>query len=137
MTPDELRTAIRAAGLRATHQRVAVLAILVAADEPMSRADITERLASAHERSTLYRNLASLVAAKLVRRIELGDRVWRFEYARNTSPRFVCTRCGAIARITALRIDAARAKAPRSVRRGEVEVQLRGLCDTCAGAERP
>lgn len=136
MTKDNLRTAIRGTGLRATHQRVAVLEILRADGEPLSHNQISEQLTHSGERSTLYRNLTTLTRVGLLRRIELGDRVWRFEYARGASharqhPHFVCTECGVIKCLTKVRIVADRMRAPGAIKRGEIEIQVRGRCDDC------
>ena len=43
---DELRTMVRAKGLRATPSRLAVLELLRASDAPMSHGDVADRLAS-------------------------------------------------------------------------------------------
>ena len=133
MTTHELRAAIRDAGLRATHQRVTVLGLLASRGEPMSQTDVSARLAGPRERSTVYRNLSALARAGLVRRFTLGDRVWRFEYAGHSErhPHFVCTSCGKVTCVAAAKLVVPRVRAPRAVRRGEVEVQLRGLCDAC------
>ena len=136
MTKDELRAVIRGAGLRATHQRMAVLATLIADRAPRSHNEIAERLARMGERSTLYRNLTTLTRVGLLRRIELGDRVWRFEYAqrddaRRQHPHFVCTRCGSTKRLANVRVATDSATSPRSVMRGEIEIQIRGVCDAC------
>ncbi|HEY5950915.1 MAG TPA: transcriptional repressor, partial [Kofleriaceae bacterium] len=55
---DELRSAVRAKGLRATPSRIAVLELLRASDAPMSHGDVADRLANqAWDRATIYRNL--------------------------------------------------------------------------------
>jgi Fur family ferric uptake transcriptional regulator len=136
---DELRAAIRAAGLRATPSRLAVLELLRDRDAPMSHGDVAERLAShpgAWDRATIYRNLTDLAEAGLVRRTDLGDHVWRFEpvrddHPRDTHPHFVCTECGVVECLPELELGLGRAKAPRAVRQRKVEVNVRGLCDAC------
>ena len=108
-----MRNAIRAAGLRATATRVAVLAILNANDAPMSHAEISRRLAhAANERSTVYRNLVTLAKAGLVHRSS-RDSAWKFEVARDTQharahPHFACDGCGRTECLTALVITIAR-----------------------------
>src|SRR6204780_2529363 len=77
---DQLRTAVRAKGLRATPSRLAVLEMLRASDSPMSHGDVADRLASqAWDRATIYRNLTDLAEVGLARRTDVGDHVWRFE----------------------------------------------------------
>src|SRR5260221_3887180 len=76
---DELRTAVRGKGMRATPSRLAVLELLRSSDTPMSHGDVADRLASqAWDRATIYRNLTDLAEAGLVRRTDVGDHVWRF-----------------------------------------------------------
>jgi Fur family ferric uptake transcriptional regulator len=137
-TRDELRAEIRAHGLRATPSRVAVLELLHRAPQPISHAEVMEALADLRcESTTLYRNLTDFVDAKLVRRADVGDHVWRFALVRDehdamAHPHFVCTGCGSVQCLPALQISVAPAKAPRAVRRKQIEIHVRGLCDACA-----
>jgi len=139
---DELRSAVRAVGLRATPSRLAVLELLRSSDTPMSHGDVADRLATqAWDRATIYRNLTDLAEAGLVRRTDVGDHVWRFEavseeHAGSAHPHFVCTECGTVECLPELELaisrQASRAKPPRSVKQRQVEVHVRGLCDACA-----
>src|SRR5260221_9088601 len=94
---DELRTAVRGKGLRATPSRLAVLELLRSSDTPMSHGDVADRLASqAWDRATIYRNLTDLAEAGLVRRPHVRDYVRRFEavngqHAHAAPPPFLCT----------------------------------------------
>jgi Fur family ferric uptake transcriptional regulator len=136
-TLDELRAAVRAAGLRATPSRLAVLELLRGTEGPLSHGDVADRLASqAWDRATIYRNLTDLAEAGLLRRTDLGDHVWRFEpiqddHPRDTHPHFVCTGCGVVECLPELELAVSRAKAPRAIKQRKVEVNVRGLCDAC------
>jgi Fur family ferric uptake transcriptional regulator len=141
-TLDELRSAVRGKGLRATPSRLAVLELLRSSDTPMSHGDVADRLASqAWDRATIYRNLTDLAEAGLVRRTDVGDHVWRFEavneeHASGVHPHFVCTECGTVECLPELELaistrSAARSKPPRAVKQRQVEVHVRGLCDAC------
>lgn len=136
---SELRDVIRAAGMRATASRIAVLDQLRNATRPISHAEIVGALeGEPWDRATLYRNLVDLTNAGLARKVELGDRVWRFEDSGSQErhdaalhPHFVCTVCGSVsclpdAAVTGLDEGAQRARPKRPV-----EVQLRGVCDSC------
>ncbi len=137
----ELTNTLRAAGLRRTAPRIAVLQRLESAVTPLSHADIAERLAPVgYDRATVYRNLIDLVEAGLVTRADLGDHVWRFELVGTGGKphavehaHFLCTDCGDVACLpdSAVKVVAVRG-APRSVGKASVEVQLKGLCDACA-----
>lgn len=132
---------LRAAGLRSTSPRVAVLRELDSATSPRSHADLVEALGEeGYDRVTIYRNLTDLTEAGLVMRADLGDHVWRFELRRGpgnshqgTHPHFTCTDCGSVACLPteSVRLTPARG-APRSVSARSVDIQLRGLCDRCA-----
>jgi len=138
--PPNLARALRGAGLRATSPRLAVLGELVRARGSMTHAEVARKLAGTLDRATVYRNLVDLTSAGLVRRSDVGDHVWRFEWIDGTSheeqahPHFICGSCGTV---TCLPEDAvsvkARPGAPRALkRRAAVMVQLRGTCDACS-----
>ena len=138
---DELRTAIRGVGLRATPSRLAVLELLRTTDAPMSHGEVADRLAAQPwDRATIYRNLTDLAEAKLVRRSDVGDHVWRFEARRATQgeahevqhPHFVCTDCGTVECMPELELVAKKARAPRAVKQRQVEIHVRGVCDACS-----
>ncbi len=143
-TPGELKARLREVGLRATSARAAVLDALIAAGSPMTHADVCERLAqSEFDRATIYRNLTDLAEAGLVRRHDLGDRLWRYELADRAHdehadddrhhPHFVCTSCGGVECLPdgAVLVTAVKG-APRSLKGGLIEVQVRGTCNACA-----
>lgn len=136
-----LRDVIRDAGIRATASRIAVLRELRSAKRPVSHAEVVEALdGEPWDRATLYRNLIDLVNVGLARKVELGDRVWRFDGAVSEArhdatlhPHFVCTHCGHVECLPEVAISSnPGGKLPRSVVAREVEVQVRGVCDACS-----
>lgn len=137
-TAAALRARLRAAGLRSTAPRLAVLACLEEANTPLSHADLSEELAGLGlDRATIYRNLTDLAEAGLATRVELGDHVWRFE-RRTTEgegaehPHFVCSDCGGVACLPDFKLDLRSAKGGRRLRVGTVsDVLLRGRCEAC------
>jgi Fur family ferric uptake transcriptional regulator len=136
---DELRSAVRASGLRATPSRLAVLEIVRASAAPMSHGNVADRLQShAWDRATIYRNLIDLAEAGLLRRTDVGDHVWRFEAVSGehdaAHPHFVCTECGTVECLPDLELamPTKRARAPRALKQRQVEVHVRGLCDACS-----
>lgn len=134
---DACRAAIRETGLRATPARIAVLQVLRSTDRPLSHADVCDVLdESMWNRTTVWRNLSDLENAGLVRRTELGDRVWRFEEAAAghghdgaTHPHFICTRCGDVECLPRTSMEL---HLPNSLQTRAVEVQVRGVCGNCA-----
>lgn len=132
---DAFKEQLRRAGLRATRSRVTVLEALQSKSSPTSHPEITELLAEdGWDRATLYRNLIDMTEAGLLRRVDLGDHVWRFELAgthdAEAHPHFLCTACGDVSCLPALRLPAG-TDLPRALQQGQVTIQLRGLCDAC------
>jgi Fe2+ or Zn2+ uptake regulation protein len=83
LTAEEIRERVRAAGLRVTAPRVAVIQQLQTAQAPITHAELATALASqGWDRATIYRNLTDLTEAKLLQRTDVGDHVWRFELYR-------------------------------------------------------
>jgi Fur family ferric uptake transcriptional regulator len=136
---EALKNVLRAAQLRATASRLAVLRYLQRGGAPISHAEVVEGMGTTgFDRATLYRNLTDLTKAGLVRRTDLGDHVWRFEMATvadahaQAHPHFVCTACGDVTCLpdAGIKIRSG-AVAPRALRSAHVDVQLRGICDSC------
>ena len=136
----ELQQMLRAAGLRSTAPRVAVLRHLTDTDAPLSHAEIFDALGSAgFDRATLYRNLMDLAETGLIGRTDLGDHVWRFEIRKQVAghtiehPHFVCIDCGTVSCLNDTTVRIARGNtSPRSLSGRDVAVQLRAICDACA-----
>jgi Fur family ferric uptake transcriptional regulator len=146
---DSVRAVVRAAGLRCTAARLAVLEHLVSARGPRTHAEVATALADrGFDRATIYRNLTELTEARLVSRMELGDHVWRFEIRRahaagghaDEHPHFVCESCGEVSCLEGVEVAispkprATRTAGgkPRAGRIGSVrEVLLKGQCPEC------
>jgi Fur family ferric uptake transcriptional regulator len=140
-TPGELRSKIRASGLRSTAPRVAVLQYLQHATTPVSHAELCEHLADqGFDRATIYRNLIDLTEAGLLTRTDVGDHVWRFELKREGQrghqtehPHFMCTDCGEVECLPGVSVRISPTPgAPRALNAKNVVVQLQGRCDRCA-----
>jgi Fur family transcriptional regulator, ferric uptake regulator len=137
----ELQAEIRSHGMRSTGARVAVLAHLKRASAPLSHTEIYEALEDrGYDRATIYRNLMDLAESGLVVRSDLGDHVWRFELKRPGAgghapahPHFVCVDCGGVTCLPDLSVRVMPASgAPKALRTKQVEVQVKGRCDSCA-----
>jgi Fur family transcriptional regulator, ferric uptake regulator len=139
---EAFAAAIRGAGLRVTASRIQVLSALKEADAPLSHADVAARLeGQGLDRTTLYRNLVDLAEVGILRRTDV-EHTWRFELVANGEgelhgesihPHFVCTDCGKVACLPAgvVALKPQRGS-PQALRRGDLEIQLRGVCDACA-----
>ena len=68
------REILRAAGLRSTPARIAVLIALQKGNKPQTHAELSERLVPlGFDKATVFRNLTDLTDVELVSRTELGD----------------------------------------------------------------
>jgi Fur family transcriptional regulator, ferric uptake regulator len=138
---DDFRERLRALGLRATGARLTVLRVLSGRSAPASHPEVAQALAGdGWDRATLYRNLVDLTRVGLLRRVDHGDHVWRFELAEagghrdEDHPHFLCTVCGDLACLPGVDLSVpGGADLPEAVRAGHVAIQLRGTCDHCAG----
>lgn len=135
---EEARNLLRAAGLRSTSSRIAVLQCLDASTTPRSHAEVADELVpQGHDKSTLYRCLVELADCKILSRQELGDHSWRFELMRNGAehatqhPHFVCVDCGKVECLNVTEVEI-RVKFPKGVKSREItEVTLKGHCAHC------
>jgi Fur family ferric uptake transcriptional regulator len=141
---DELRDAIRARRLRATPARIAVLRLLRRTGVPMRHDEIYGDLQTrARDRSTIYRALNQLSEVGLLRRVDLGDRVWRFGAVRADRGQhafradFVCSKCGTVLDLSGVELAVSRVAVPRAVARGQIELRLIGPCNDCLEPRRP
>ncbi len=135
---------IRSFGLHRTTPRVAVLRALMESGSPMSHAELAELLKGAGVGSaTVYANLKAMSSVGLLRRLDLGDHIWRYELAPSGKDKpnrerllFLCSKCGRVSRLAGSTVNLALgSRAPRSAREGRFELQLRGLCDDCGSDE--
>lgn len=132
-----LKLAIRETGLRATPARIATLKLLHAATSPLTHAEVSDELRDLGvDKATVFRNLNDMASAGLLRRTELGDRVWRFELVAaedehgSAHPHFVCVDCGTVSCMDEIKLTAGSMRVSKEF--GEVtEILLRGHCNDC------
>ena len=140
MAVDEsARDALRAAGLRVTPQRIAILEVLSSAEgRHLSADDVWERLSALRlslDRSTAYRVLADLTDAGILTQVRFADGVARFEVQSQVHHHAVCTRCGATEDVPARLMQALATSLQRATGFAlapEEPVLVHGLCAVCA-----
>jgi Fur family ferric uptake transcriptional regulator len=128
---------LRAAGLRRTGSRMAVLERLMRAEAPVSHGEVADDLGHlGFDRATVYRNLTDLTDAGLLARADMGDHVWRFSLTQDHQvehgrqhPHLLCTDCGTIVCLPDVKVKIAAAAGKQ--RFAVTEVQLKGLCERC------
>lgn len=136
---DELRERLRGAGLRATSVRLAVLGVLHLARLPQTHEDLMLALAGrGFDRATVYRVLADLAEAGLLRRMDLGDKIWRYELddacrgVEIDHPHFMCDLCHTVICLPRLELRTLDGRPPEALRGAVVTLQISGRCAGCA-----
>ncbi len=72
----EVRALLKAQGMRATAQRLAVLVVLHEKKTPMTHEDVMGVLSSGmYDKASIWRVLSDLAGVGILRRMDLGDRV--------------------------------------------------------------
>lgn len=137
----ELQSFLRTAGLRSTAARIAVLEYFHTHTGPNSHAELFTAIADkGFDRATVYRVLMDFSEMGILSRTDLGDHVWRFELKKGIGgishteehPHFVCVDCGEVSCLPGLSFKLeGRAKAPKSIAKKQVAVQISGRCDKC------
>jgi len=130
------REILRAAGLRSTPARIAVLIALQKGSKPQTHAELSERLVPlGFDKATVFRNLTDLTDVELVSRTELGDHVWRFEirdpnHDRSSHPHFVCVECGTVSCMEGMNLPDDKQRKSLNISRIS-EILVKGHCLVC------
>lgn len=130
---------LRAAGFRATTQRVALLEHLSSLREPQSIQEIADTLSGVCDPVTVYRMIAAFEKAGLVRESSIGGRPhYERTEAGDDHHHLVCTNCRVVEDFVGCGADLlARAALKRSKRFASVtshSFDLYGLCRACSRA---
>jgi len=140
-TRSELKAQLRDLGLRATASRLAVLGRLHDVARPLSHAELMETLTDqGWDPATVYRILSDLTDAGMLRRMDLGDHIWRFELldacraVRDDHAHFLCTDCGEVTCLPEVELRTTSGKAlPAALRGAEMHLRVTGRCNSCVG----
>ena len=134
---DELQAALKAAGLRATAQRIATLDVLREKPSHLSVERVTESVRSRLgkvSQQAVYDALGALASAGLARRIEPAGSPALFESrVGDNHHHVVCRKCGAVADIDCV-VGAApclEASETHGFVMDEAEITFWGLCPEC------
>lgn len=135
---DHFERRLREQGLRATRERRSILAHAFKHFGHFQAADL---LASLHRhghrvsRATVYRTIAHLVEAGLLRRHELGDRGTVYEpvFGREHHEHMVCVRCGRILEFVEHDIEKLQEEVCRrhGFRPLSHTLHIQGICGNC------
>ena len=135
-----MRDRLREIGLRATRPRLAVLTEMHEYARPLSHLELMERLGgAAFDRATVYRILSDLTEASLLRRMDLGDKVWRYELLDRCRPiaddhaHFLCTECNQVTCLPPLALSpVGGGPLPPELAGAEIHLRVTGRCGLCA-----
>jgi Fur family ferric uptake transcriptional regulator len=139
---EELRALVRDRGLRATSARLAVLFQLHERGAPMTHEEVMEAVGhAAIDKATVYRILADLARVDVLVRMDLGDRVWRYELrdpCRDVSahhPHFLCDTCSRVVCLPGLELRPAASNLPSALLGADITLRATGRCGACV--QRP
>ena len=130
-----MNEAFRAAALRPTTQRFAVLEYLVRRKVHATAAEIFQAVNRSDprtSRATVYNSLRSLARAGLVREVSSDGKSARFDASLHRHHHFICERCGKMDDIDWFDLPTVTVNSPLGGRmvRG-YEVVFRGTCEAC------
>ena len=137
---EDIKTLLREHGLRVTAPRITVLQALRAGQGHMSAEEVYDAVLARYPAInlvTVYRTLEALEALGLASRVELGDKLTRWEWIGDAHHHLLCRRCGALVELgdepfQRLADDLAR---DRGVRVDVRHLALPGLCPVCARSD--
>jgi Fur family ferric uptake transcriptional regulator len=133
---DAAQRRLRQAGYRNGPARVAVIELLDGEGCCVSAADVHESLSDRVGLASVYRVLESLHTAGLVRRVDVGDGIARYEPLRESGEHhhhLVCTECGKVEAFDDPALERAirRVEAKSGYAVEQHDVVLQGACNTC------
>lgn len=140
----EVRGRLAVTDQRMTRGRRALLEVFLRAGRPLGVREIVAAADGTVPQSSLYRNLAVLCDAGVLRRLNFDEGFVRYELDHEMTEHhhhLVCSRCNAVVDLderTLGTVEAALAKAEAAIRRSrgftveEHQLDLRGVCRSCA-----
>lgn len=135
---DEVREILRDHGLRATSPRVSVLVALHDAGAPRTHEQVMSDLPQGtFDKASIWRILADLADAGVLRRMDLGDRVWRYELldacraVTDDHPHFLCDDCGDVSCLPPLQLRTVDGTMPDALLGADIRVRVSGRCADC------
>ena len=133
--PKKTTELLRAALLRATPQRVALVELLRTSSSPVSIEELHRRGKGKFDKATAYRILDALCHRGLARRIVLEQDHALFEIAGDHHHHAICTSCGRIEDVSACVSPALDERVRKTVRFARIDthaLEFFGLCTRCS-----
>ena len=137
----EVRALIKSKGMRVTAQRLAVLVALHEQRAPMTHEEVMLALGTeAYDKASVWRVLSDFAGVELVRRMDLGDRVWRYEIhdacraVTDDHPHFLCEVCSQVTCLPPLEVRARSGGFPAELVNADFHIRITGTCAGCITA---
>lgn len=137
----EVRALLRKQGMRATAARIAALVTLHENEAPLTHDQVMESLPTGvYDKASVWRVLSDLARIGILRRMDLGDRIWRYELydscrpITDDHPHFLCESCGEVSCLPSLEVRALDGKLPEALLHADFHIRIAGKCSTCIGS---
>ena len=135
----EMRGLLRAKSLRVTRVRLGVLEVLHDAQKPMTHEEVMSILkAEYYDKASVWRVLADLETKGILQRMDMGDRIWRYELfddcrkIERTHAHFMCTVCHDVSCLPSVALTATKGELPAKLKNQTCSIIVSGICDACA-----
>ena len=135
---NEVRALIKGKGLRVTAQRLAVLVALHERAVPMTHEEVMSALGKdGYDKASVWRVLSDFASIGLVRRMDLGDRVWRYELydacrpLSDDHPHFLCEVCNEVTCLPPLEVRGRDGGFPSALVNANFHIRISGTCARC------
>jgi Fur family ferric uptake transcriptional regulator len=135
---QEVRALLRAKGLRATSSRIDVLVALHESARPLTHEHVMESLrGGVYDKASVWRILSDLSDSGILRRMDLGDRVWRYELydqcrsVLHDHAHFLCEECGDVQCLPPLVLQTQDGALPAALSGAEYRIRVMGRCTEC------
>ena len=133
-----LRAILKEHGMRVTAQRVAVLSVLSKQTGPLTHEEVMNQLdPGMYDKASIWRVLSDSANVGIVRRMDLGDRVWRYEMVdsyhtvEDEHPHFLCESCGEVTCLPPLEVRTKDGRVPEKLMAAEFHIRISGNCGEC------
>ena len=134
---QEMRELLKSNNLRCTTSRLAVLVTMHEHKAPLTHQEIMKKLSpGSFDKASIWRILADLAERGLLRRMDLGDRIWRYELldtCRSLSDEhahFLCDACGIVYCLPPVELRS-QSNFPEALKGADFHIRITGRCTEC------
>ena len=132
-----MRVLLKKHNLRVTNPRMAVLMAMNEKSGPMTHQELMDTLPKdGFDKASIWRVLANLYEVGLLERMDLGDRIWRYELIDSCRPmshqhtHFLCDYCGQVYCLPEVSL-AVSTSLPAILEGASLKIRVTGTCRDC------